>query len=709
MAEHGGKAPPKKGAEKKSGGGFWSFLGDALRSVSIDVDVGAPGRPGAPSGNPTDPASRMEPVRSERQEAYQETIYRRTEGGDGIAPAVRVDRDRRAIARSLDSRVGAQAEPKVPKGSGSPLSRDVRTKMEPRLGSDLSNVRVHTGSDSAQAATDLGARAFTVGSDVHFNAGEHAPGTKEGDRLLAHELTHVVQGQRSGIQRKAEDEGGSDEGAHGEHGGHEVSQPNEPAEKEADHVADKVADNLHGDKKKEGGGEHGDGKQAAGAAAKGGHGGADVKQAAAPISAKLHGVGRKIFRKPAKSAVKNSGKPAESGGNPNFERDAQSFEAKLGPLAFGRGAAAGPALITKVRAYILAKCGVDSMLSSMDKLKDSLQGLIPMARDGAVNAGIAGGVATPEDVQELLMSSEEIAKAKESAGHLKNIQAGNLREQMTIVCNFGNLLNQDLLNSSPADQAKVAEFIKKADLSKKAISDRKKRLEGAQKKAGPGKTPDWGDQPAGHIPDGDNQQQQAASGALREQRNTRLAKNPGKGRDGKKDPRAADRSKEGKPGDPSQTDLTPKQMQDQGMGLSDREKRAQGNPDENARLKWSEGVKTWALDQDHRWSKAQQKLGIPLGAGPSGTTNMLMNTGKMLGGVDTLAMRMACVGYLLPIHAHSLVEILTAAAAHGVPFSSGLQMYRDIKPISEDELRSSCGRSGGKDGKNLFPDEKTPK
>jgi hypothetical protein len=64
---------------------------------------------------------------------------------------------------------------------------------------------------------------------------------------------------------------------------------------------------------------------------------------------------------------------------------------------------------------------------------------------------------------------------------------------------------------------------------------------------------------------------------------------------------------------------------------------------------------------------------------------------------------------LLPIHAHSLVEILTAAAAHGVPFSPGLKMYRDIKPITEDELRSSCGRSGGQDGKNLFPDEKTPK
>jgi len=71
-----------------------------------------------------------------------------------------------------------------------------------------------------------------------------------------------------------------------------------------------------------------------------------------------------------------------------------------------------------------------------------------------------------------------------------------------------------------------------------------------------------------------------------------------------------------------------------------------------------------------------------------------------------LSMRMACIGYLLPIHAHTLVEIMTAAAAHGAPFSPGPQMYRRIAPLGEEELRSSCGRPGG--GKNLFPDEKSP-
>lgn len=96
---------------------------------------------------------------------------------------------------------GAQPSPQIPKGTGGSLSEDVRARMEPQLGADLSNVKVHTGGDSAQAARGLGARAFTVGDDVHFNAGEFAPGTKEGDKLLAHELTHVVQGQKSGIFR----------------------------------------------------------------------------------------------------------------------------------------------------------------------------------------------------------------------------------------------------------------------------------------------------------------------------------------------------------------------------------------------------------------------------------------------------------------------------------------------------------------------------
>jgi hypothetical protein len=116
--------------------------------------------------------------------------------------------------------------------------------MEPHMGADLSQVRVHTGGDSAQAATDLGARAFTVGNDIHFQRGEFAPGTREGDRLLAHELTHVVQGEKSAIHRK-EAPGGEDGEAKDDEA--KVSQPGDAEEKKADTKADQVTDALHGD------------------------------------------------------------------------------------------------------------------------------------------------------------------------------------------------------------------------------------------------------------------------------------------------------------------------------------------------------------------------------------------------------------------------------------------------------------------------------
>jgi hypothetical protein len=69
--------------------------------------------------------------------------------------------------------------------------------MEERFGHDFSRVRVHTDAEAAESAQILNARAYTVGRDVVFAAGEYAPHDDLGRRLLAHELTHVVQ-QSSG-------------------------------------------------------------------------------------------------------------------------------------------------------------------------------------------------------------------------------------------------------------------------------------------------------------------------------------------------------------------------------------------------------------------------------------------------------------------------------------------------------------------------------
>jgi hypothetical protein len=79
------------------------------------------------------------------------------------------------------------------KGGGAPLSAATRALFEPRFGADFSQVRVHTDAQAADTASAMNARAFTLGRDIAFNSGQYAPHSQEGQRLLAHELTHVVQ------------------------------------------------------------------------------------------------------------------------------------------------------------------------------------------------------------------------------------------------------------------------------------------------------------------------------------------------------------------------------------------------------------------------------------------------------------------------------------------------------------------------------------
>jgi pyrrolidone-carboxylate peptidase len=94
-------------------------------------------------------------------------------------------------------------------GSGRPLEAGLRQEMGNRFGHDFSQVRVHTGGEAEQSAREVNARAYTVGQNIVFGAGEFRPQSREGSRLLAHELTHVVQqsGHRASaaatIQRKA--------------------------------------------------------------------------------------------------------------------------------------------------------------------------------------------------------------------------------------------------------------------------------------------------------------------------------------------------------------------------------------------------------------------------------------------------------------------------------------------------------------------------
>ncbi len=85
-------------------------------------------------------------------------------------------------------------------GPGRPLEPELRQDMERCFGYDFSQVRVHSGATAEQSAQDVNAHAYTVGHNVVFGAGQFAPGTDGGRRLIAHELTHVVQSGKESSQ-----------------------------------------------------------------------------------------------------------------------------------------------------------------------------------------------------------------------------------------------------------------------------------------------------------------------------------------------------------------------------------------------------------------------------------------------------------------------------------------------------------------------------
>jgi hypothetical protein len=87
------------------------------------------------------------------------------------------------------------------RGSGSVLDSGTKSFMESRFSNDFSNVRIHTDNEAASLSTQLNAQAFTIGNDIYFNNGKFAPASSAGKRLLAHELTHVVQ-QSNTVQRR---------------------------------------------------------------------------------------------------------------------------------------------------------------------------------------------------------------------------------------------------------------------------------------------------------------------------------------------------------------------------------------------------------------------------------------------------------------------------------------------------------------------------
>jgi hypothetical protein len=136
-------------------------------------------------------------------------LAREAEQGAGIMPDGTVHGD---VQSTIDAT----------RGAGTGLDPGVAGRLGASLG-DLSDVRVHTDETADTLNRSVSARAFATGTDVYFAKGEYNPGSASGDKLIAHELAHVVQ------QRGASASGPLT-----------VSQPGDAMEREADAVADQL-------------------------------------------------------------------------------------------------------------------------------------------------------------------------------------------------------------------------------------------------------------------------------------------------------------------------------------------------------------------------------------------------------------------------------------------------------------------------------------
>ena len=154
-------------------------------------------------------------VEEEAEEEEEEKKKKKEE--EEILQAKEIPSQTPEVTPNMEARINAL------RGGGQPLPESVSAFFEPRFGHNFSHVRVHIDTKAAESARAVNALAYTVGRDIAFSAGQYAPATTTGKRLLAHELTHVVQqgyGAGGRIQRRGQKEsgttgvGGTGAGAH---------------------------------------------------------------------------------------------------------------------------------------------------------------------------------------------------------------------------------------------------------------------------------------------------------------------------------------------------------------------------------------------------------------------------------------------------------------------------------------------------------------
>ena len=164
-----------------------------------------------PEALPKDDYMQMKPERRIQPEALPKDDYMQMKPEYRIQPEA-LPKDDYMQMKSMVQRAsneGTAASPDLEtsieqaRGGGQPLADSIKSPMEQAFGADFSGVKVHTDTQADQLNQSIQAKAFTTGQDVFFRSGTYEPGSRGGQELLAHELTHVVQqvGSRS-IQKE---------------------------------------------------------------------------------------------------------------------------------------------------------------------------------------------------------------------------------------------------------------------------------------------------------------------------------------------------------------------------------------------------------------------------------------------------------------------------------------------------------------------------
>ena len=395
--------------------------------------------------------------------------------------------------------------------------------------------------------------------------------------------------------------------------------------------------------------------------------------------------------KPGKNDVRTGNASVDT--NAHAVPEAITFETNLGLAAAGDGMTASQAVMDQIQAYLRSYAevlvgAVTDVEEQKRLVNEKINTTLPTL--GTVDPSVAGAV------------------GKDPAVLLSVLKGGNLREQMTILFNFMRYFSDSMLKMTETERTTV---IGQAKLGKDSIES---RIDDISKKT------TQVDPMMPMAPDGtaSGAQQLAAPAEGKILQNSTTgsfamganARNPGMADvdqellDGQDRARIEDKNAGSSSRTIGSLEGTKAELSDREKAIQEKGIEAKNGPLpetaelEKEKLLWAEGADKWIADSQSEFVKHLQEMQVPFGAGPSGTTARLMSTAQQLGYGDAAQMRLACLGYLLPIRAHSLVEVMVSAAAYGAPTPlDGLMMYTAIAPYQPETLK---GFSGGK-----FPHE----